>query len=322
MDEIASNADKVGKFRDILVAENVREMLELGYFPTDFTMYGCAYLQNNELYFKISSEASDIYQFVEFAPLHDIYPSNIMILEREYNVSSGMQEILSLKVKIELANMLRNAYSKEFFFMLNDFANKTVTDDASELLWSEMDQLEGLFNSEKLADLEQLTNAAYSCRRLTKHQYQSLLQRFARERRNMCDDIIIKDINEKKLYGIAYEFNSQMQYFSNALPVHVYKKKYELEQSGIFVTPIYEKTFWYNHLYLLQNVMSDFKKELAEKYNFSQFKKIKTILHAERKLSTSESAINSLINSTKEKYSVSAFQTLERYAFQWGISFN
>ena len=50
---------KVSKDMNVRVAEEVGEKAELGYFDTEFTMYGCAFLnpQDGKMYYKVSSLA-------------------------------------------------------------------------------------------------------------------------------------------------------------------------------------------------------------------------------------------------------------------------
>ena len=108
---------KVSKDMNVRVAEEVGEKAELGYFDTEFTMYGCAFLnpQDGKMYYKVSSLAEDIYDFIEMSAQKKIYPSNVMTYTRKVPVPSGMKELIARDVKQELAQKLRSVYPKEFF---------------------------------------------------------------------------------------------------------------------------------------------------------------------------------------------------------------
>ena len=105
---------------------------------------------------------------------------------------------------------------------------------------------------------------AYQCRKLTLVQYQQLQTYISNERKNMEELVVSKDIFEKTFYGIAYEPLSGIQYLSNARKATVYKKKYDLEQQGIFVTPLFAKQYWYNYTLRLPQVHQMFELDLKK----------------------------------------------------------
>ena len=66
--------NQIIKDANVQAAEDIGKMAELGYFPVEFTMYGCAYLNpiDNKMYYKISSEAEKIYDLIERSMLNKI----------------------------------------------------------------------------------------------------------------------------------------------------------------------------------------------------------------------------------------------------------
>lgn len=47
--------DMMLDLRDLQVARDVQRRAEMGWFDVEFTMYGCAYYQNGERYYRVSA---------------------------------------------------------------------------------------------------------------------------------------------------------------------------------------------------------------------------------------------------------------------------
>lgn len=305
------------KFRDMQVAEDISKKAALGWFDTEFTMYGCAYWEKGKMYYKISPEAEDIYDFIDKSALKEIYPSNIMVLSRKLPVPIGMKETVALTIKQELAKELQKTHCADFFKTLYDWAKKCETDTAAAVLWEEADRLEGLFEREKLNGFERLVNYCYSCRRLSKETYQKLSDWLKSERKSMNDDFISKDIFEKDFYGIAYEEKGTIQYLENAHKSSVFQKSHELEIAGDFVTPIFARKYWYNYEYSLPQVKKDFRAALRQEYNEAMMCKIKALrANADAALKT---AFEKTIDDVRITWGDKPAETFSRYGQHWGI---
>ena len=105
-----------------------------------------------------------------------------------------------LDVKYDLARKLKKVFKANFFENLYEQAQKYVTDSAAQFLWQETENLEGLFDEEKLRRFENLVDYAYTCLSLTARTYADLKNWLREERKNMEQDFISKDIFEKTLY--------------------------------------------------------------------------------------------------------------------------
>ena len=51
--------------REMAVANDIAEMAALGWFPHEFIVYGCCYVENGKLYYKVSSQNTELYHFKE-----------------------------------------------------------------------------------------------------------------------------------------------------------------------------------------------------------------------------------------------------------------
>ena len=149
------------KLHDAQVADDVRRMAELGYFDTEFTMYGCAYVESDRRYYKISPNAEDIYSFIEKSNLQSIFPSNVYEYTKKCPVPAGMKEVIAQDVKMELAKKIRDSFPEEFFVMLANLADDVTDDSAAEYMWSMVDELEGVFDIERLRRFEEQMEYIY-----------------------------------------------------------------------------------------------------------------------------------------------------------------
>lgn len=305
------------KFRDIQVAEEIGRKAELGWFDMEFTMYGCAYLENGCMYYKVSPEAGDIYQFIEQCNLRDIYPSNVISFTETCPVPAGMKELIAQEVKKDLARKLRTLFPQAFLSFLQELAQRVTTDSASDLLWQEAEALEGQFEEEKLSRFEELVNYSYSCRKISSLTYQNLLRWLAEERKSMRDDFVSKDILEKTLYGIVYENGAQYTYLENAQSSYIYAQLHTLEQQGVLVSPVFAKTYWYNYVYRLPDVKRDFKALLRHDLNEAYLDKLRQIRTNTAPVDTA--ALQAQRASVQQQYGAQAAETLTRYLHRWNI---
>ncbi len=309
----------VHKDANIQAAEDIGKKAELGYFDVEFTMYGCTYLERGAdmMQYRISSQACDIVDFIEQAARADFYPSNLETMTFSCPVPVGAKELIAQDVKIELAKVLRQKYPKAFFQTLYQTADIIHSNEAAEMLGQEAEAISGRFEEEALSGLETLVHYAYSCKRLERAAYDALLRWIEEERRCMDDDQVSKDIFTKTLYGIVYQGDGWLKYFSNAQREHVYQKAYSLETQGILVSPLYAKTYWYNYEYRLPDVLKDYQAQLKRVYNQDFVGKLVT-LKGQASAQQRQSFAQQLAL-VSERYGSGPADTMRRYGCRWGV---
>lgn len=300
-------------FRDLRVAETVGQKLEMGWLEIEFTVYGTTYLKNGEMNYKISSEAGKIYQFMENALTEDIYCSNIHEFTHMCHVPIGMNEDVLMEVKKILAVKMYKTYPKELFTLLEKIAHHIQNDDAYPLLLEEKDKVEGTFDEHKLKDFRTLIKHCYSLKRLNKEHYKELLTWLDKEEDCMQDSFITKDIFEKTFYGVAYPIVENYKYLDDSVLEYTYRKKYELEQNGIWTSPIFEETLWHNYQYALKDCRKTYDTMFKSTMNKELLQKLGTLFEKPLVI-TSEDILQKLIG-----FSPEAERTLHRYLNKWHI---
>lgn len=307
------------KFRDLQVAEDVGKKAELGWFDVEFTMYGCAYLDRTDdrMRYKISSKEEDIYDFIELAARDDIFPSKIETLTLKCPVPMGTKDLIANDVKKELAKELRKKYQKEFFVELYQIADEIQSNHAQATLWQETEALTGIFDEERLKQFEDLVEYCYGCRKLKKEEYRLLMQWLQEEKANMNEIVSSKDIFEKTLYGASYIENDVIKYVNNAKRGSVYKEIYEAEEKGFFVTPLYNRTYWYNYKYRLSDAIKDYKNVLKEVRGIKYQEKLQ-ILKADTLINHKQ--YKNKLQEIESTYGLDSASTMRRYLYRWGCS--
>ena len=303
------------KLHDAQGADDVRRMAELGYFDTEFTMYGCAYVENDRRYYKISPNAEDIYSFIEKSNLQSIFPSNVYEYTKKCPVPAGMKEVIAQDVKMELAKKIRDSFPEEFFVMLANLAGDVTDDSAAEYMWSMVDELEGVFDIERLRRFEEQMEYIYTCRKITWETFKNLRVWLKDERKSMLENFETKDIFEKTIYGMMYLDGDRMRYVENARMEYVYERLYDVESKGGMATPIFKRTYWYNYSYRLADVMQDYKKTLRGYYDRTYLDELEKL----RRTDANRDLFIDTYRSVKKLYGDKAGETLLRYGNRWGI---
>lgn len=303
------------KLHDAQVADDVRRMAELGYFDTEFTMYGCAYVESDRRYYKISPNAEDIYSFIEKSNLQSIFPSNVYEYTKKCPVPAGMKEVIAQDVKMELAKKIRDSFPEEFFVMLANLAGDVTDDSAAEYMWSMVDELEGVFDIERLRRFEEQMEYIYTCRKITWETFKNLRVWLKDERKSMLENFETKDIFEKTIYGMMYLDGDRMRYVENARMEYVYERLYDVENKGGMATPIFKRTYWYNYSYRLADVMQDYKKTLRGYYDRTYLDELEKL----RRTDANRDLFIDTYRSVKKLYGDKAGETLLRYGNRWGI---
>lgn len=303
------------KLHDAQVADDVRRMAELGYFDTEFTMYGCAYLENGKRIYKISPNAEDIFGFIENSNLHNTFPSNVYEYTKKCPVPAGMKEVIAQDVKVELAKKIRDDFPVDFFTLLEKLADDVTDDSAADYMWQKVEALEGVFDIEALRRFEEQMEYIYTCRKITWETFKALRDWLKEERKSMLENFETKDVFEKTIYGMMYLDGERLRYVENARMEYVYEKLFNVERQGGVVTPIFKRTFWYNYSYRLADVMQDYKKVLRTYYDKAYIDELEKI----RRTDAYQTLFVDAYRTVKSAYGEQAVETLLRYGDRWGI---
>ena len=244
-------------FRDVQAAMDFQQMAALGYLDTEFTMYGCVYWQDNQRQYVISSAESAIWQVLEDGQKEGCAMSPLASLTKVCPVPLGQKEAIAHQVKLALAEELQNDYPAAFWAQFNQMAAVPANDLARDVVEEACQWAAASFSQEQLDLAEGLLDMAYAGKVLTSASYQTLKGRLAHERDKLLEDVVAKDILEKRFYTLLYEAApGRLKRVTNARREWICRKKCQLEKEGKVVAPIFARAYWYNNQHTLDEVKS------------------------------------------------------------------
>lgn len=251
--------------REMAIANDIAEMAALGWFPHEFIVYGCCYVEDGKLYYKVSSQNTELYRFKEECLKRNIYVSPIVELLNRVSVPSGMQDEYLLRTKIKLAKRMQRDFDTDTMKQFSQLAEQDCSDSAAELLYNLKHKLLGCFERELLQLAESIVDYAFQQKKLKLDTYEDFCRWFDYVYSQMDDDIVIRKNFQRTFYGFAYKTSTGMQrYFVNASESEVRKKKEELCCQGIISTPILQKTYSFDNQPNLATVRESFLQQLKQ----------------------------------------------------------
>lgn len=250
--------------RDIQCSSSVGKMAELGKFDQEFTVYGCAYRQSGETYYRVSEHAETIYRFCERSRLSGLYTTKVMSYTERTGVPSGTKDDIWEESKWALAQQLSEIYPDRYLDFVNHLSGIPSNNAAWALLQPWQKHLEGRFERDQLQLFGHVIDYCFGAKLLYQDNYGQLKDWLENNWRQMEDDVIIKDVYERTLYGIAYRQYGQIFYEYDAKYANVYRKRQQYLSEGVLVTPIYSQTYWFNTFNKFPDVKAQYLDKLGQ----------------------------------------------------------
>lgn len=253
--------------RDMNCALDVDRMAKMGKFPVDFHVYGCAYEEDGEILYRISSDEEKMYEFIQGSVYENRYPTTMSMLTHTQTVLSDQYEEIMEQVKYALARQLQRQY-RAFFPAVRPFAELEANDAACAMLEDMTEKLEGRFDEKAFQLLEGAIGLAFSAKVLTPTSEHTLMRWLEKQRLQMQDDPVAQDKFGRTLYGFGYEtVDGTLNYYCDAQKVNVYEKHQAFEMQGLLVLPVFHEDYWFSSRSQLSKMKKAFRQELARYQN-------------------------------------------------------
>ncbi len=308
------------EIRDTKMADDAQQKLKLGWLDHEFTVYGTAYYTGDEMKFRVSNVSDKIYSFMDEAPVQDIYPSNLIRYTERCPLPAGMKEEKNLELKKDLARIMKKAYPKELFQILQSSAEVLRDNQAVSTLEKEREELEGCFDGVRLSCFQEVVRYSYQTLKLSRYDYNLFMKWIEREYKNLEDDFIPKQISEGNLFGMMYLENGKEHYVEDALREYIFERKFQLEQKGILTTPLYKQTFWYDY----QSSFREARLRHTEKLNHIireyYLVPIQQIRVEKRNAARREVDFADMLQNVTQTMGEQAAATLKRYLYRWDVA--
>lgn len=250
--------------RDVRLGMSVGKMAELGKFDREFTVYGCAYQEDKKILYRISEDEETIQHFCEKSKKKGIYPTMLMSHGQITGVPSGMEDSIWQEEQRNLGYMLERSYRDVFLNLLNQLGNRSAMNGAYPVLQRWQDALEGRFRRDWQRIFDCFLEESFLTKQLSVEKYAELKRWSVSNWKQMEDDIVIKDIYERIMYGFLYEMNGTIQIKYDAQYAKIYRKRQALLCQGLLVTPIYNETFWMKTFSEFPQIKAKFEQQLKK----------------------------------------------------------
>lgn len=257
----------MGISRDEYCAQRIGFIAEMGCMEEEIIVFGCCYLEQGKVKYRVSDNKDEIYQFLLNASNLGVFPTPVHELTvRQLIPTDGKDEVL-YQVKRKLAQKLKTLYPAEYFAQMKMFVEQEPNNEAWPLLEQLREDMEGLFEADELHLYEMLVRQCCQKKLLDDKHKQQAWDWLEKNRNQMEDDIVVKEKNERTFYGILY-LKTDGSYGSkiNLELERVLQEKIALEHDGVLVSPVLRKTFWYREsqeLSGLRGKFTDWLKALA-----------------------------------------------------------
>lgn len=249
--------------RDLKCSMDIAEMAALGWFAEEFIVYGCCYIENGKLYYKVSSQSAELYRFREKQLKRGIYVSPVDEMLNRVMVPSGMQDEYALRTKIKLAKRMKCEYDETLMQKFVLLAEQEQNNNAAELLCELKQKMTGCFEQEIVQLVESIVDYAHQQKKLCRETYNELCQWLEYVYSQMEDDVVIRRDFQRTFYGFGYQTSTgNWKYYTNASEGEARKRKEELLCKGTRNTPILKKTYYFDNQPNLLQVKEQFVQQL------------------------------------------------------------
>ena len=261
-------------FRDMACAKMINLQAELGVFAKEISVHGCGYLdKNNTVCYIVSEDPKDIYKF-----LHD----NVLCIATKVHTFSKKMIITEenenekYKLKLSLAESIRQLYSKEWYLLLKEYEKNVQNDDMFNILDLKREEMEGCFDEIALNAFEGLIKEAAFERNLSEEHYGELEKWIYKQKKQMIDDDIEVKSHKSTLYGFAY-LEHGIKYYVNAFEKNVWDKRSNLILANKLASSILKETFWYGQGVTVSSLIKKYRSSLANYFNDDYMRLLKII---------------------------------------------
>ena len=182
--------------RDVDANKDVKELVENGYFAEEISLYGCAYVLNQRICFRIHDNESAIRNFVRREEeAGTIFPTLVDTYYSRKKIPSGMREMKKEEARADLLARMKVEYPSAFFSAFMPLAEYPANDSAAVVLKQWMQGLFCCFDSLQLQLFEGAVKICRQAKLLDIKSYNAM--------RQWCEDRWIQIQRQSQVY-LAY----------------------------------------------------------------------------------------------------------------------
>ena len=313
-------ADEICVLRDVQIAQEIRSLAALGVFPKGILVYGLVYYQKGKRQYMISSDPAKLITFLNDTENFKLFPTPIENYSERLIIPEGEEADITNCVKLKLARILQEKYPEEIFVLLENLNNGLANGLMEEPLVQYRNELESVFNVDKIKAFRDLCTRAYWRKNLSELVYYQLLEWCDKRLAQLADYVPPMGSKQKIFYGFAVLEGQKIQRcVINANLSCIYEERSKLEQQGLYVTAWHEKIFTVEKQESLRSVNREMTEFLRQIYDFGMIdliEKMEQLPGAVNQRSLEETMLG------LSQYGSAAKQLGRYYGQKWGANQN
>lgn len=273
-----SNRVTGGMSRDEACAAGASFLASMGLFGNEVVVYGCAYLENDKITYRVSPDGKEIHQFHNASVYQNLYPTSVSMYNCRINTSSDLQEEINYEAKCTMARHLHDDYPRLFFDLLAPLSETPANNSSFPLLASMADAIDGYFDDFELQLLEGTMAQCYQAKLLDANNHHQLQQWIEKTRQQMENAPVLQAQYERTFYGFCYQdATGTIKHVSNAQYVKAKERHTASLATGCLTGPLMEQTCWMSDLGQITFLKQAFNKHLLTTQDEQYFSLLRTI---------------------------------------------
>ena len=302
---------------DKVCAEYYSTLLMMGAYDNEFAYFGTAYIEEGERKCFISDNREKTYQFIRECRTKEIYPTIVENIIKRVRIHAGEKDQVTQELKLECAKEMAKRYPREYLEQLQAVALCPINNKAAILLKKVREELEGCFDEDALKLFEGAVDYAYDGKILTYAEYELNKAWLKLERDFLTERTRPASHFRRKMTGFAYEKDGRIKYYSNAVEARTMEKRKELLSKNIFITPVFEKEYYFNLFGELPKKLSEFDVHIKERMDENYLRLIRDLQAIKPEINVE--AVAELEAAAKEKWGRGANETIQYYKTLWQL---
>ena len=229
---------------DEVCMAQANQLLLMGCLEYEAAVYGCAYLENGEIYYYLSARKEQIKAFCQNACLQNIYHTPVHYFCKRYDLLDDSEEEINQKFRLEVAKSLSARYPRLLFDAAEALRQSVCANAGFGLVKEIAAQLENGFDIDALTLFADLLDRLLEGRLLNQEAYLIMSQWLKAEYEKNAIETIPYGAYKRQYAGFAYEKAGKRGYFADALPYLAEERRSTYLTQGYLVSPILTKTYY------------------------------------------------------------------------------
>lgn len=302
---------------DVICAQEVNQMYNLGCFAEQFVTYSTCCLLGQTCAYFVSDKAENAYQFAQHKLNEDIFCLPVHKQTQEAMVPSGHRENLSLQFKRQAAQRLKEEGAGEAARLVSSLA-KPANNAAQELLEQLKKTLTGCFEEEKLQIFAGLVQFAFNAKKVTPLYYLKCQQWLADVMQDIEEERIKHAMHERVYTGFAYlKQDGSAGYYYNAVKAMTLERQGVLRSQKQLVTPIFRKRYCFQDIDQLNDIAMAFKTALRSRLDTNYLAVLQQIYQLPGPIEKEN--FREIYNQQSYSAHVLSVQALNYYGVLWNV---